>query len=205
MSRTAATHVRFRTAVLARALLAAAVVGLTATTARATIVRALDFGEQCAQAETVVVGTVRDVVSRRMPANPSFFETVVTLAVDEAVVGTASAALTLRLAGGEIGAIRQSIDGMPEFAPGERYVVFLDREQDPPLVSPITGFNQGLYRIERAAGADVVRDRLGRALPETATAALRAARGAAGATPEARPAEPALADFLAAVRAVRPR
>jgi len=197
--------VRFRTAVLARALLAAAVVGLTATTARATIVRALDFGEQCAQAETVVVGTVRDVVSRRMPANPSFFETVVTLAVDEVVVGTASAALTLRLAGGEVGAIRQSIDGMPEFAPGERYVVFLDREQDPPLVSPIIGFNQGLYRIERAAGADVVRDRLGRALPETATATLRAARGAAGGTPETQPAEPALADFVGAVRAARPR
>lgn len=202
----AATRVSFRTVVLVRALLVATLVALSATTARATIVRALDFGEQCAQAETVVVGTVRDVVSRRIATNPSFFETLVTLAVDEVVVGTAADALTLRLAGGEVGAIRQSIDGMPEFVAGERYVVFLEREQDPPLVSPIIGFNQGLYRVERAAGADVVRDRLGRTLPESATAALLATRGgAAGGTPGTQTAEPPLADFLAVVRAARPR
>ncbi len=198
-------RVKFRTAALVRVLLGGILVAVSATTVQATIVLALDFVEQCAQAETIVVGTVRDIVSRRMATNPGFFETLVTLTVDEVVVGAAADTLTLRLAGGEVGAIRQSIDGMPELAPGERYVVFLDREQDPPLVSPIIGFNQGLYRVDRTAGTDVVHDRLGRALPETATAALATAgSGAAGATPAVQT-EHALTDFLAAVRAARPR
>src|SRR5690349_5352882 len=140
--------------------------------AAATTILAMPFAEQCTGAETIVVGTVRAVASRRSPRAPEFFETLVTLGVDQVVAGSPGPELTLRLAGGEVGAIRQSIDGMPEFQVGERYVVCLDREQDPPAISPVTGFNQGLYRVERVEGGDVVRDGTGRALSSAAVAAL---------------------------------
>jgi hypothetical protein len=119
------------------------------------------------------------------------------------VAGAPGPELTLRLAGGEVGAIRQSIDGMPEFQVGERYVVFLDREQEPPAISPVTGFNQGLYRVERVDGGDVVRDGSGRALSSEALAALgpatvRRESGVAAGGP------PSLDAFVAAIHAARP-
>ncbi len=166
----------------------------------------MSFAEQCRDAETIVVGTVRAVTSRRSPAAPSFFETVVTIAVEETVAGQSSAERTLRLAGGEVGSVRQSIDGMPELAPGERYVLFLDAEHDPPTISPFTGFNQGLYRVERVGGRDVVRDRLGRALPGDVMAALASSeteRRASGIAPPTA-AAPSLEGFVAAIHAARP-
>jgi hypothetical protein len=203
--------VSFRTGMI-RALLGTAVALVFAAPAAATIVRTVDFAEQCAGADAIVVGTVRDVVSRRVPAAPTFFETLVTINVDQVVAGPERSEVTMRLAGGQVGVVRQSIDGMPEFAVGERYVVFLDRDQDPPLVSPIVGFNQGLYRVERVDGADVVRDHAGRGLSEPTMAALSVPAaastvGGTGVQSQAAPATPApsLEQFLAVVRAARPR
>lgn len=173
---------------------------LVAAPAQATTILAMPFGEQCTGAETIVVGSVNAVTSRRSPSAPAFFETLVTLGVDEVVAGSPSAELTLRLAGGEVGAVRQSIDGMPEFQVGERYVVFLDRAQDPPAISPITGFNQGLYRVERSEAGDVVRDRMGRVLTDAAVSAL----GPGAVRRESGVGAPSLDAFLSAVRAARP-
>lgn len=195
---------------IAAFVLALALVAVPATVG-ATTVLAVPFAEQCSGAESIVVGTVREVTSRRSPLTPSSFETLVTLAIDEVVAGNAPPRLTLRLAGGEIGAVRQSIDGMPEFAVGERYVVFLDRDHEPPLISPITGFNQGLYRIERADDGDVVRDRAGRVLSAEAVAALGAGgaeRRASAVAPSGSigtSAAPSLEAFVSAIRAARPR
>jgi len=206
-------RVGLRTAVLVAAL-ASPVAGMPrlpligfapfgAAPVAATTILAMPFAEQCTGAETIVVGTVRAVASRRSPRAPEFFETLVTLGVDQVVAGSPGAELTLRLAGGEVGAIRQSIDGMPEFQVGQRYVVFLDREQDPPAISPVRGFNQGLYRVERLDGGDVVRDGSGRALTSEAVAALGPAAvrresgvGTGGA--------PSLDAFVAAIHAARP-
>lgn len=212
MTRVHAQRVSFRTGTCC-ALAAVAVLG-SARLAVATVVRAVDFADQCATAETIVVATVRDVTSQRVAAAPAFFETLVTFAVDDVVAGNAPGTLTVRLAGGQIGDVRQSIDGMPEFAGGERYVLFLEHDQSPPLLSPIVGFNQGLYRVERVDDHDVVRDRSGRSLSGTAAAALAGTSGPAArsapaigrGTPDAATAvTPSLDEFIAAVRAVRPR
>ncbi len=185
---------------------AAAALGL-ARPAGATVVRAVDFPEQCADAERIVVATVRDVTSRPVAAAPTYFETLVTLGVDDTVAGAPGSALTIRLSGGQVGDIRQSIDGMPEFAVGERYVLFLEPDQTPPLVSPIVGFNQGLYRVDRVGDRDVVRDRNGRPLSGSAaaaSAAVAASRAPAGPAADAvAVGAPSLDDFLAAVRAAR--
>ena len=193
---------------LGRLVLAAVAALLLVPAARAgaTTVLAMPFAEQCSGAATIVVGTVREIMSRRSPAAPTFFETLVTITVDDVIAGSAPAEVTLRLAGGEIGAVRQSIDGIPEFAIGERYVVFLERDHDPPLISPIMGFNQGLYRIERADGRDVVRDRTGQALSERAVAALAAGSAQRRERDVASPgaAAPSLDAFVSAIRAARP-
>ena len=184
-------------------------VALAAAPAPATIVRSVEFAEQCAGADAIFVGTVRNVESRQSAAR-GYFETLVTLAVEDVVAGTAAAELTLRLAGGQVGNLKQSVDGMPEFVVGERYVVFMEPAQEPPLVSPIVGFNQGLYRVVRESGRDLVRDHAGRPLAASTAAALATA-GTAPSGSDARAvaplgdAAPSLEGFLAAVRASRPR
>ena len=190
---------------LTGSLLFVAIVAAVAPAA-ATVVRSVEFAEQCAGADTIVVGTVRNVESRRS-ASPGYFETLVTLAVEDVVAGSE---LTLRLAGGQVGNLMQSIDGMPEFVVRERYVVFLEPGQEPPLVSPIVGFNQGLYRVVRENGRDLVRDHAGRPLAASVVAALATA-GAAPSGSGARAlaplgdSAPSLDGFLAAIRASRPR
>ena len=173
--------------------------------AAATVIVAMDFDEQCAAADRVFVGTVRAVESRRIAAAPQYFETLVTFTVEEAVVGAVPPEVVLRFAGGEMGGVRQSIDGMPDLRAGERYVVFADADHEPPLLSPIVGFNQGLYRAVSEDGPggrrSVVRDRVGRPF----AASIFGPRAPAGRGPEAMPAEPELVDFLAAVRAARDR
>ena len=173
--------------------------------AAATVIVAMDFDEQCAAADRVFVGTVRAVESRRIAAVPQYFETLVTFTVEEAVVGAVPPEVVLRFAGGEMGGVRQSIDGMPDLRAGERYVVFADADHEPPLLSPIVGFNQGLYRAVSEDGPSgrrsLVRDRAGRPL----AASVFGPRAPAGRGPEAMPAEPELVDFLAAVRAARDR
>ena len=167
--------------------------------AGATVVVAVPFEAQAVSAGRIFVGTVRAVESRPNPARPQYFETLVTFAVEEVVAGDLGASVTLRFSGGTVGDLEQSIAGMPVFVVGERYVVLAEPEQDPPLVSPVVGFNQGLYRVVQSAdGSDQarVRDRTGRPL---ATAAVPAAARALGSG------EPALEAFVTAIRAARAR
>ncbi len=162
--------------------------------AGATTVVSMTTAAQASTADRIFVGTVVDVTSRPSAAHPQYFETVVRFDVEEVVAGTIPATVELVYSGGEVNGIRQRIDGMPELAVGERYVVLLEPDQTPALASPFVGFNQGLYRVvgESRASA-VVRDRQGRPL---ATDVLPAgARDAGG--------DPTLDTFLDALRAAR--
>jgi len=185
-----AKHVTSRSGLLAAGLVLAASWSAPAP-AGATVVQGVAFEAQASTAARVFVGAVRAIESRPSPRAPRYFETLVTFAVEETVAGAPATTLVVRLSGGTVGDVRQEVVGMPEFAVGERYVVFLEPEQSPPLISPIVGFNQGLYRVVRVGDGDVVRDRLGD--PLAAPAAARA--GAGGDTP--------LGDFLEAVRGAR--
>lgn len=152
----------FRTGSRVLPLLVAVASGATATMAGATVVERLDLAAQAASADRVFVGTVTAVTSRPNAAAPRYLETIVSLAVEESVAGSVPATVDLRLSGGEMGGVRQRVEDMPEFSVGQRYVIFLEREQQPPLTSPIVGFNQGLYRVVGEIGASaVVRDRNG--------------------------------------------
>ncbi|MCC6849468.1 MAG: hypothetical protein IT294_13285 [Deltaproteobacteria bacterium] len=162
--------------------------------ADATMVASMSTAAQATAADRIFVGTVASVLSRRKASHPYYFETVVRFAVEETVAGAIPGNVELVYSGGEVDGIRQRVDGMPEFAVGERYVVLLEPEQTPALTSPFVGFNQGLYRVigESRASA-VVRDRGGRALASDALPA--GGRGAGG--------DPALDAFLDTLRAAR--
>jgi len=146
---------------------------LAAPRAGATVLTPMDFAEQCKRAERIFVGSVRALESRRNPSAPRYFETLVTFAVEETLVGPSAPEVQLRFSGGVVDGARQAIDGIPEFAVGERYVVLANGPDAAPAVSPIMGFNQGLYRVESPAGAPraLVRDRLGQPLREAWPAA----------------------------------
>lgn len=173
--------------------IAGAILACAVRPAGATVVLGMDFARQSVTADRVFVGTVAAVESRPNPRAPRYFETLVRFAVDEQVVGDAPASITLRFSGGRVGDVEQVIDGMPSFTVGERYVVMADPESDPPQVSPIVGFNQGLYRVVTESAGSVVRDREGIPLPATDSAS----RANAAAS------DPSLAAFVAAIRAAR--
>ena len=167
---------------------------LPAPSAHATTVAAMSTEAQAATADRIFVGTVLTVVSQPKADRPKYFETVVRWYVEDKVAGKMPGVVETRFSGGEVGGVKQRVDGMPDIKIGERYVVMLEADHDPPLVSPFVGFNQGLYRIQGVARAEtVVRDRNGHPLAGNALPA--AARGAGG--------DPSLDDFLAAVRAAR--
>jgi hypothetical protein len=175
----------------------------------ATTILGMDFDAQCAEAERIFVGEVKAVESRRTVANPRYIETVVTFAVEDVVAGSVPGRVDLRFFGGRVGDEQQSIDGMPEFAVGERYVVFTQADGERPLVSPVVGFNQGLYRVVETTDAQGphrwVRDRHGQALAATSSAAASAGRARADVAAGEESREPDLPSFLAAIRAARSR
>lgn len=182
-------------AVAAGAMLLGVTLGDTVATrpAAATVVASMSTAAQATAADRIFVGTVASVTSRRKADHPQWFETVVRFTVEETVAGTIPASVELVYSGGEVGGIRQRVDGMPELAVGERYVVLLEPEQTPPLTSPFVGFNQGLYRVIGAGANAVVRDHQGHSL---ATDAVSAGARAAGG-------DPSLDAFLATLRAAR--
>jgi hypothetical protein len=184
--------------VWARALwLAVALVAIAPTRdGIATTVESITTTAQAATAERIFVGTVTAVLSRPKATAPKYFETVVSFAVEETVAGSVPAQLDLTFSGGEVDGILQRVDGMPRFTVGERYVVLLEPDRQPPLVSPVVGFNQGLYRVVGESRANaVIRDRSGQPLSNGGSEAA-AARSLG---------EPSLDAFLETLRAARPR
>lgn len=176
----------------AAALLVLLLAALPAHRAGATVVVAKDFGELCAEAELIFVGTVADVQSRWSDPQKQAIETVVTFADLTWLRGGPQAQVALRFAGGEMDGLHEAVAGVPELAVGQRRVVFARAGH---FVSPIVGFNQGLFRVVDGAGGPVVLDAEGKAVTGVGGGALR--RGAADDRDAALP----LDTFLARVRA----
>jgi hypothetical protein len=84
--------------------------------------------------------------------------TLVTIAVDETLKGDGSGALTVTLPGGVDAnrkfPIAMSYPGAPRISPNEEVFLFLVRADDEVAQSyAVTGFSQGKFSIESAAGA----------------------------------------------------
>lgn len=125
-----------------------------APSARATVLVGKSFRDLCAEADLVFVGTVASVESRWADAQRQAIETMVTFSVATVMLGAPRDQAQLRFAGGRVEGRRSEVVGLPTFAEGDRVIVFARSGR---AVSPIVGFNQGLFRIRDAgAGPTVV-------------------------------------------------
>jgi hypothetical protein len=116
-----------------------------------------DLGRVAAEADTIVVGWVREQQSRRLPSG--LIVTDFTIAVDERIKGAGTGATeSVTMAGGTVGEESQEIVGFPQLVAGARYVLFIGRQRV--ALVPFVGGHQGMHRIERdpETGEDLVPD-----------------------------------------------
>jgi len=136
---------------------------------------AKDFAALCSEADLIFVGTVTAVTSDWTDAQHRDIRTRVTFGALTWLRGGAESTLTLRFAGGEIDGLREEVAGVPHFAIGQRRIVFARAGA---YMSPLVGFNQGLFQVVDGADGPLVLDADGRAVTDVARAALQ--RGAPG-------------------------
>jgi len=155
-----------------RGAFAAALVTLLPVVVHATLEVPVEFGEMVQGSQLVIHGRVVDVRAQQTGDRRSI-ETVVTVAVSEALKGRPADSVTFRVPGGEVGRYRRVIVGVPRFEPGDDIIVFL--RGGAPAMPTVFGLSQGLYRVARTAdGAAVVAPA---PLMEPATGTVRVVRG----------------------------
>lgn len=106
-----------------------------------------EFREIVAESAVVVRGRVTDVRAARSSAGD--VESVVTIAVDAVLKGTADTFVSMRVPGGIIGRYRTVMTGAPVMRVGEQAVFFLKRGPTNALW-PV-GLSQGIYRLTQAS------------------------------------------------------
>jgi hypothetical protein len=150
-----------KTSLLTLAALAAAAL-LAQGPARATTLPYKDLDRLVGESDAVVMATVRQV--QAIEDAQKTIHTYVTLDNLQMLGGRYDApTLTLRMTGGRIGDRGLFIDGMPDFQPEQRVLMFVQGNGRD--VVPLVGWSQGLFRISNDdAGVQVVSDAEGRAV-----------------------------------------
>lgn len=133
-------------------------------TANSTTVIPPTFDSLVAAASTIFVGDVIDVRSQWIATRDGrAIITRVTFRVEDVWKGAAGAITQLEFMGGTVGDMTMDVVGMPQFAEGQRSVLFVSGAAK--TVSPLIGFYHGRLRVERdGSGIDRVRTYDGRAL-----------------------------------------
>ena len=121
---------------------------LAAGTLFASTFLSAEFREVVSEASTIVRGRVTDVRAVQSPAGE--VESVVTIAVEASLKGSAEIFVAMRLPGGTIGRYRTVMVGAPVMRVGEHAVFFLKRGPGNSLW-PV-GLGQGIYRMTFSAG-----------------------------------------------------
>lgn len=134
------------------------------TSAAATTVLRQDLSEQVSQAELIFVGTA--VRAETIPTGDGAFAfTHVTFEVEETFLGvTRDRHLALQFAGGTVGNEVFGVAGMPTFAPGERYLLFVAGNGR--YGCPLVGWSQGKLDVvaHPLTGESIVVDHAGRVI-----------------------------------------
>ena len=138
---------------IARGLLLTVLVLGSSHVAFATVQLPVEFGEMVQGSQLVVHGRVVDVRSQQTGDRRSI-ETIVTVAVAEALKGRPGDTVTFRMPGGDVGRIRRVMVGVPRFTSGDDVIVFL--RGVPPALPTVFGLSQGLYRVARTADGRAV-------------------------------------------------
>ncbi len=114
------------------------------------------FDELVSLSELVLVGTVRELHSGYDTPDRNIIHTQVILSDLEVVKGRLDTAqYTLRITGGQVGDRIDVYPGLPQFHPGQRYVLFIRGNfRD---FFPVVGIQQGVYQVLKdGAGREVV-------------------------------------------------
>lgn len=126
---------------------------MSGTSAFATVFLPADFTTVVNESQTVAYGRVIDVRSM-MTAPSGRIESIVTLAVIDAIKGASSPTVSFRVPNGQVGRYRRILVGAPEFAAGDEVIVFL--RGSAPQMPSIFGLSQGLYRVSRDAASHAI-------------------------------------------------
>ena len=121
---------------------------VAAAPGRATTIVPADLGELSRDAVAIARGRVADVRSQ-WTEDRGTVETIVTLEVEGYLKGSLGSMVRFRVPGGELGRYRTIVVGAPDFVVDQRVVVFLGAHG--PTIPHIVGFNQGVFRVARAA------------------------------------------------------
>lgn len=156
--------------------------GFFALNAAATTVVAPEFDSLVQQAEYVVRGTVKSVVSEWREQNGHRnIVTLVEIDVAETIAGTPPSQLVLQMLGGRVGEKQMIVQGAPVFSTGEEHILFIrgNGVQFTPLVAlmhgqyPIKKDSAGRRYIARSDGLPLLNER-------DVSAPIHAAQKAAG-------------------------
>lgn len=129
----------------------------TAAGAAGSVVPPLPLDKLIASADVVFTGTVVRVETAWTGTRTGrAIVTRVTFRVERALKGEPARDLSLEFLGGRVGDDALEIHGAPQFEVGQRTVIFARMRG--PEVSPLAGFNQGRFRVNRdpATGRDYV-------------------------------------------------
>jgi hypothetical protein len=119
------------------------------------------FEQLVAEADDIFVGTVTAVPARRLPGGA--IVTDVNFSALQVMKGAPDrGALSLQMLGGTLDGETERLSGVPQFAPGVRYLVF--SKGNGRLILPLVGGTSGLFRVARdpTTGEELVLDAEGR-------------------------------------------
>jgi hypothetical protein len=134
-------------------ILTAFVLWLLGTPAWATVLVPADLSELAREAQVIARGRVVGIDAQWTDGRRTI-ETVVTLETENYLKGQLGQTLQFRVPGGTLGRLRNIVVGAPQFAVGQRVVVFLGANG--PRVLHVLGLNQGVYRVGLAASGEAV-------------------------------------------------
>jgi hypothetical protein len=134
-------------------ILTAIVLCVPAATARATVVVPADLSELAHDAGVIARGQVVRV-DGRWTDDRRTIETLVTLEAETYLKGDLGKVLQFRVPGGTLGRYRNVVIGAPQFAVGQRVIVFLGTNG--PRLPFILGLTQGVYRVSVSSSSGAV-------------------------------------------------
>ncbi|MBV9999031.1 MAG: hypothetical protein JO015_07950 [Verrucomicrobia bacterium] len=115
--------------------------------AMASLARTMSLEQICKSAEIIADVTVQNVQSYwATPAGTKAIRTRVSFLVLKSIKGNPGGSLTLDFLGGEIDGRGLKVPDVPQFSPGERYILFC-AGPGKALVCPVLGLTQGAMRV----------------------------------------------------------
>ena len=126
--------------------------------AYASTARTLSLVEMSKSAEIIADVTVLNAQSYwAAPAGVKAIRTKITFAVNRVIKGNPGQTLALEFLGGSVGGRALKVPGLPQFAGGERYILF-SAGPGSALVCPVLGLDQGALRVvhDNESGTDRV-------------------------------------------------